>query len=632
MSRRPWTAESDVAGPPSYTRRTMNLIGELKRRNVFKVAIAYLVASWLVIQLTDILVPMLTLPEWVSRFIFLLLVVLFIPTLIAAWALELTPEGIKLEKNIDRSQSIAPQTGHRLNGMIIGVLALAVVVLLFDKVWLSGEEGGAPGGDVVTDKSVAVLPFADLSQNQDQEWFADGLAEEILNALARTPDLLISARTSTFAYKGTDKDIPTIAAELGVAHVLEGSVRRAGERIRVTAQLIRAADGFHLWSQNYDRDATDIIEIQEDLAIQIANALETTMEPASLRDMLRVGTSSVEAYQAYIHGAALRAESLLENNPQTMIESYEYFESAREADPEFSSAHGAAAQYWVSQMTLTSFQLDTSELTPLSEMLRMFYERNGIAIATARNDIDALFLRAERAEVDLRLREAMRLYRQYLDARPNDLIAWEAYLENAVKASDMAAIREAMAVLREAGLKRPEAASYFMDYAYQFLEPDAGADYGLAAIEQWPLANIMYQTHRNLLFAQRIDEAGEVMQSFAQRYGQTHPLMRARQSCAEGDTAGVRDILNRFYGDEVTVNSGNPQWLVLKMLGEEEKATEVLRNFEQQQVPFLMASWLNYMHFDPSPYPALMAVLAREDIERPPAITLPYACTPQPEA
>jgi len=173
----------------------MSLFDELKRRNVFRVAIAYMIASWLVIQLTDILVPLLTLPEWVSRFIFLLLVVLFIPTLIAAWALELTPEGIKLERNVDRTTSITPQTGKKLNSMIIGVLALAVVVLLADKFLLSGDGSEDTAVAAFVEKSVAVLPFADLSQSQDQEWFADGLAEEILNALARTPDLLISART-----------------------------------------------------------------------------------------------------------------------------------------------------------------------------------------------------------------------------------------------------------------------------------------------------------------------------------------------------------------------------------------------------------------------------------------------------
>ena len=610
----------------------MGLVDELKRRNVFKVAVAYLVAAWLIVQLVEILIPMLLLPEWVGRFIFLLLVVLFVPTLIAAWALELTPDGIKLEKNVDRSTSITPKTGQKLNGLIIGVLALAVVVLLVDKVWLSDAREGRYEATASVDKSVAVLPFADLSQNQDQEWFADGLAEEILNALSRTPDLLISARTSTFAYKGTDKDIPTIAQELGVAHVLEGSVRRAGERIRVTAQLIRAADGFHLWSQNYDRDLTDVIEIQEDLAIQIASALETTMDPESLKDMVRVGTSSVEAYQAYIHGAALRVESLLENNPQRMIEAYRFFEKARTLDPEFSYAHGAAAQYWVAQMTLTSFYFDTSELTPLEEMRQMFYDRNGTAIATAKNGVDRLMLQAERADVDLRLRESMRLYREYLDARPNDLIAWEAYLDAAAKASEISAIQEALGVLREAGLKRPEAASYFMDYAYQYLEPDYGADYGLAAMEKWPLANIMYQTHRNVLFAQRIEEARDVLKLFEQRYGQLHPLMRARHLCAEGDAPGVRQVLEEVYGFEVNVNSGNPQWLLFKMLGEEDKAVEVLRVFEARQDPFLMANWLNYTHFDPTPFPGLMQILERENVQRPPATTLPYACTPKPDS
>ena len=607
----------------------MGLINELKRRNVFKVAIAYLVAAWLIIQLTEILLPILLLPEWVARLVFLLLVVLFVPTLIAAWALELTPEGLRLEKHVDRSESIAPQTGKRLNGLIIGVLAVAVAVLLVDRVWISGQRDLEAPAVADVDKSVAVLPFADLSQNQDQEWFADGLAEEILNALARTPDLLISARTSTFAYKGTDKDIPTIARELGVAHVLEGSVRRAGERVRVTAQLIRASDGFHLWSQNYDRDTADVIEIQEDLAIQIANALETTMDPVSLADMVRVGTSSVDAYQDYIHGVALRAESILENNPRIMADSFTYFDRARQTDPEFSYAHGAVAQYWVTQMSLTSFQLDTSEVVPLTDMLQHFYEASNVAVATARNNLDALYQHARRAEVDLRFREALRLYREYLDARPNDMDAWAAYLSVAASASDEEVIAYGLGILREAGMIRPEAANHFLDFAYQHLEPDDGADYGLAAIERWPLANIMYQTHRNLLFADRVDEAAEVMQAFAQRYRRPHPLMSARQHCAEGRTDIVEQIFDEVYGGEVTVNSGNPAWLVLKMLGQEDMALEVLRNFENPQAPFLMANWLSYKHFDPSPFPALMRVLEREDVDRPPPITLPYACTPK---
>ncbi len=194
----------------------MSLFNELKRRNVFRVAVAYLISSWLLIQLADILVPILMLPEWVSRLIVLLLVILFVPTLIGAWALELTPDGLKLEKHVDQTESITPVTGKRINTLIIGTLAIAVAVLLVDKVYLSDDEGSPVAFSSGVEKSVAVLPFADLSQGQDQEWFADGLAEEILNALARTPDLLISARTSTFAYKGSDKDVRTIAKETGL--------------------------------------------------------------------------------------------------------------------------------------------------------------------------------------------------------------------------------------------------------------------------------------------------------------------------------------------------------------------------------------------------------------------------------
>ncbi len=199
-----------------------------------------------------------------------------------------------------------------------------------------------------------------------------------------------------------------------------------------------------------------------------------------------------------------------------MGEAYDFFEQARTADPQFSHAHGAAAQYWVVQMSLTSFQLDTTEDTPLADMLQLFYERNDTAVATARNEIDALYFRAKRAEVDVRLREALRLYGSYLDMRPNDLVAWGSYLDTATSLSNRDAILESLGVVREAGLTRPEAANYFMDYAYLHLEPNDGADYGLAAMESWPLANIMYQTHRNLLFAHRVDEAAQVLQEFEQ--------------------------------------------------------------------------------------------------------------------
>ena len=304
-------------------------------------------------------------------------------TLIAAWALELTPDGIRLEKDIDRSKPVAAVAGRKLNYFIIGMLALIIVFLVVERVFIA-ELNDVPTVTVIVaepDRSVAVLPFVDLSQDHDQEWFADGLAEEILNALARTPDLMVSSRTSTFAYKGVGKDLSTIAKELGVAHGLEGSIRSTGERIRVTAQLIRAADGFHVWSQTYDRDNEDVIGIQEDVALRIASALQTTMDPEALQDMVRVGTRSVRAYQAYIRGLSLRARSLRTADLKNYLDSYEQFELARSIDPRFAEAHRAAAYFWKVQLNPTLLPDAAPDLTP-QELLENFLERIDLAIDT----------------------------------------------------------------------------------------------------------------------------------------------------------------------------------------------------------------------------------------------------------
>ena len=289
----------------------MRFFAELKRRNVFRVGIAYVLMGWVLLQAADFALDLVDAPNWVIQVFFIAAVIGLPIALFFAWAFELTPEGIKREHEVDRSRSITPQTGRKLDRAIIVFLAAALLLLLTER-FLSGDRTNDQTEPAQIAKSIAVLPFADLSQAGDQEWFADGLAEEILNALVKTPDLQVAARTSSIQYKGTEKDISTIAQELGVAHVLEGSVRSAADRIRVTAQLIRASDGFHLWSENYDRDVADMIGIQEDLATNIAMALETTMDPVALARMADVGTESIEAYRAYLQGVALQSAALSE--------------------------------------------------------------------------------------------------------------------------------------------------------------------------------------------------------------------------------------------------------------------------------------------------------------------------------
>ena len=601
----------------------MSLFSELKRRNVFRVAIAYLIASWLLIQLADILIPMLTLPEWVARLIFLLLLILFIPTLIGAWALELTPEGLKLEKDVDRGASITPNTGKKLNAITIGVLALAVVVLMIDKVYLGDD--APPDGVAIIDKSIAVLPFADLSQAQDQEWFADGLAEEILNALARTPDLMVASRTSAFAYKGSDKDLRMIARELGVAHVLEGSVRRAGERLRVTAQLIRASDGFHLWSENYDRDAADVIDMQEDLAVKIAGAMKTTMDPEALKDMLSAGTQSVDAYQAYLRGIAKTIQASQSGENEQLLTAYELFEEARENDPEFSAAHYQAAQFWAGQSTPTMIG---SHLTDASaaEIEDNYHERIVSAIETAPNAIDRRGLEATKAFYELRLRRALNLFQGYLEERPNDMDAWAELMIVARLLSDRKTEIDVLDHVKKQGETLAGAATSYMSGAYRVVDASEAADYGLEALQRWPEDNsLLYQTHRTLMWARRPDEAAVLAQRIEQLFGYVS-LVQARQACMEGRGQDVLDILEdeRSRGE----SADNIVWLILLMLGDTDTAEDLLRSYESEETPQTLASWLVYHKFDPSPFPSVMAILKRENVDRPPPAELPYICAP----
>jgi TolB-like protein/tetratricopeptide (TPR) repeat protein len=274
----------------------MSFLDELKRRNVFRVAVAYLAVGWLILQFADLVFENINAPDWVMQALMFLLAAGFPVAALFAWAFEMTPEGIKREKDVDRSESITRETGQKLNRMIIGVLVVAVALLLVDKFALREQDHI---DTAATDKSVAVLPFVAMSRGDDDEYFADGLTEEILNSLTRVPELLVTARTSSFHFKGQDIPIPDIAEELGVAHIVEGSVRREGDRLRVTAQLIRAADGFHLWSENYDRETRDTFGVQTDIAEKIASALGIFLDGDTVEEMRSAGFRNPEAYVAY---------------------------------------------------------------------------------------------------------------------------------------------------------------------------------------------------------------------------------------------------------------------------------------------------------------------------------------------
>ena len=259
----------------------MSLFNELKRRNVFRVGFAYIVMAWLVLQVADVILNNIIAPGWVFHVLLLFLAIGFPFAVFFAWAFELTPEGLKKEKDVDRSKSITRVTGRKLDYGVIAVLVLALAYFTFDKFVLDpsrdaelvqatteavAEQATESGKAEITDKSIAVLPFVNMSNDPDQEYFSDGISEELLNVLAQFPGLKVAARTSAFQFKGQNRDIVGIAKQLHVNHVLEGSVRKSGNRLRITAQLIDAESGFHLWSETYDRELDDIFAIQDEIS------------------------------------------------------------------------------------------------------------------------------------------------------------------------------------------------------------------------------------------------------------------------------------------------------------------------------------------------------------------------------
>ena len=370
----------------------MSFFKELKRRNVFRVGIAYTVAAWLLLQVTDIVFPRIGLPDTAVTLVIALLGVGFVPALIFAWAFEMTPEGIKREKEVDRTQSITPQTGRKLDRMIISIMAVVIVFLLLDRFVLTNDgeqsttitEPQVAGVDTADEPetddgpSVAVLPFVNMSGDADNEYFSDGLTETLLHMLAQLPELRVAARTSSFAFKGKDAGIKEISSALNVAHILEGSVQKAGNRVRVTAQLIRAGDGFHVWSQNYDRTLEDIFAIQDEIAQDVAGVLDATLLDGGT-EIAHIETSNLGAYDTYLRGMEQQAIG----SYSSLSSAESLLKQALASDPGFIDAKLSLARNYIMQFNtgLINEEQMQQAIAPLLSQVREVQPENRLARA-----------------------------------------------------------------------------------------------------------------------------------------------------------------------------------------------------------------------------------------------------------
>ena len=396
-----------------------NFFAELKRRNVYKVAVAYVVVRWLLVQVATQVFPFFDIPNWAVRLVVLLLVIGFPVAVILAWAFELTPEGIKRAEDVDVSKSMARKTGRKLDFFIIAVLLLVIGILLFQRL----HPNVSPAVSSSLKKSIAVLPFDNLSRDPDNVYFAEGIQDEILTKLAGIGDLKVISRSSTAKYKSKPEDLKTVASELGVATVLQGSVQRAGDKVRINVQLVDTHVDTHLWAKSYDRDLKDVFTVESEVAQEIADTLRAKLSPSQSDALAAAPTRDTEAYDLFLKGeyeehqaeSALTAESF--DRAQT------FYRQALAKDPNFALAYARLAyselyRHWYIS-NLTSAEL--AEVKPNID--------RALAIAPASPDAHlalALFYYWGSRDYDPALRELDRT----VELQPNSAVAraFHAYI------------------------------------------------------------------------------------------------------------------------------------------------------------------------------------------------------------
>lgn len=395
----------------------MSFFAELKRRNVVRVGVAYAVIGWVLAQIAEFAFENFGAPDWVLK-TFVVVLLLGLPlALFFAWAFEITPEGLKREKDVDRGRSIATQTGRKLDFIIIGVMSIAIVVFAWDRFFLQTDSTPDDNADAVAGAddrvSIAVLPLDNMSGDPTQQYFSDGMTEEIISKLALIDGLRVISRTTVQHHKDSGLDVPAIAEALNVGFVLEGSVRKADNRIRVTAQLIQTSDDSHLWADNFDATIDDVFSVQETIAREIVDSLGVHLTDSAAEALARKPTSSVSAYDAYLKGQALVERW----NVREMLDaSRAYFMQALALDPDYPNALAGLAS--AEAQTYRNFDPDLQRLDRADDLLDR-------ATAIDPTLYRATLTRGELMAVRFDYAGASEQFQRAVERDPSDYFAWD---------------------------------------------------------------------------------------------------------------------------------------------------------------------------------------------------------------
>jgi len=481
-------------------------IRELSRRNVFKVAAVYVVTAWLVMQIADTMFPAFQMPAWTITFVAFLLLIGFPIALLFSWAFEMTPDGLKRETDVERSESIVTQTGNKLNVITITLLGIAVVFFALDKFGVGDKESGTA---IAQDKkSIAVIPFENISGDAANDPFTIGIHDDLLTHLSRIGSLKTISRTSMLQYRNTTKTIPEIARELGVATILEGGVQRSGDRIRINAQLIDAETDSHLWAATYDRQltASNIFAIQTEIAMSIAEALAATLTEGEQQRLAKVPTESLAALDAYFLGKQL----LERRTRESLLAAVEYFEEVIKLDPDFALGHsGLADAYMILPEHDENLDLDMVKQKSVAAVNR--------ALELDPNIPEVLASMAWNLMIhEYKWDEAEKIMRRALEIEPNNtnalhwmshILSWQGRQEEGLKYAERAVEVDPLSLLMERNLSYILVDSGRFDeaikLAYEVRERDPG------------LSEVIGDLWLFMLRAERIEEAVAAMQIWA---------------------------------------------------------------------------------------------------------------------
>lgn len=597
----------------------MDYLAEIRRRKIAQWLLAYAAGAWVALQVLGLMVDAFEWPRVVMRVGFLVAVTGSALALVLAWH---HGEG-------------GAQRASRME-----LLALAVVLLLAGGVvWkfagsppaTTAAEAPAPRVPAAAapgpadDKSIAVLPFANLSGGADDALFADGLSEEIINSLARVPDLQVAARSSSFALRGSSLSAPELAAKLQVSHLLEGSIRRSGDRLRISVQLIRARDGFNAWTEAYDRSNQDIIVIQEDVARSIAQAMKTVTDPKALAAMQKVGTRSVPAFDTYLKGLALAGKAGETGDFEYQPQALAAFDLATARDPDFMQARLQAINLVFGTLNVTAFNADSILAVPYETRMRDYKRRLDDAAGLAEDPAVSSYLQSQRALVDLRFADALRLIQAYLSANPESPEALE-------RAGDIARTLGKTQLAREYAERGFQGADTAAKVTGGINDMVSLPDYARAAemaqegLRRYPdNISLVYQVHRAFLSAGKVEHAAALLPLLlaSDVDAPTKVLVQVRQACGEGRRADAEGLFRSIDHD---ARDPLPRWHGLLLLGRTEDARRMLLKYDQPGQLYAIWPFMTYPKFDIAAFPNLRARLESQGIRIRPVIPEPYNC------